>query len=238
MSEPPRMDELVKACGNFFGTDPAVFEDNNIIVSTSKYSRGPFIQKADAKKISDKGPVFFGMYKDKPIVYVGMPGSPSHAAINFYLLRAMEPKRVVYAGWAGCLNGGFKFGDVFYVEEAVSLEGIMHNYGVERGSRLSPGKNMLRVVSEKTGLGAGKVVTVSDRTWEFNPEFRKEIMSYGADGVEMETAVLYAMFPSNSIAVHLVSDEPNGSISFNHENRDKRLQALSGGHIDHCLDLF
>ena len=207
----------------------------------------PKIAKKDAKEKND--PVdnfkctFAGMDRYMPnatykrtekdegitIINFGM-GSPNAATI-IDLLPAINPKAILFLGKCGSLKQDkIPLGDFILPIAAIRGEGTSNDYLPINVPAL-PAFMLQRAVStsirdNRSDYWTGTVFTTNRRLWEFDDDFKQNLINTHAMGIDMETATVFSVGFKNKIptgALLLVSDQPMLSTGIKTGESDKKI---------------
>ena len=145
-------------------------------------------------------------------------GSPNAALVMDILSRIPLFDAVLFIGMVGALpNIGdeAKIGDYFLPYGAVRSDGVSSFY-VNKNVPALPNLEMVSELDsflkdKKSTFHRGVVYTMNIRFWEFNEDFKKELMQSTAEAIDMETATVFCVSRKNKMkaaALHLMSDMP------------------------------
>lgn len=141
-------------------------------------------------------------------------GSPNAATI-MDLLKAINPKAVLFLGKCGGLKRKNRLGDLILPIAAIRGEGTSNDYLPPEVPAL-PAFALQRAVSTMIrDLGydywTGTVYTTNRRVWEYDNEFKIRLRKMRCMAIDMETATVFSVGFANQIpsgALLLVSDQP------------------------------
>lgn len=147
------------------------------------------------------------------IINFGM-GS-ANAATVIDLLRAVEPKAVLFLGKCGGLKKKNKLGDFILPIAAIRGEGTSDDYFPPEVPAL-PSFALQKAISTtvrdyKQDYWTGTIYTTNRRVWEHDEDFKAYLTSIRCMGIDMETATIFTTAFANEIpagALLLVSDQP------------------------------
>ncbi len=147
------------------------------------------------------------------IINFGM-GSAS-AATMMDLLKAIEPKAVLFLGKCGGLKKKNKVGDLILPIAAIRGEGTSNDYFPPEVPAL-PAFALQKAISttirdHARDYWTGSVYTTNRRVWEHDEDFKEYLRRIRAMAIDMETATIFSVGFYNKIptgALLLVSDQP------------------------------
>ncbi len=139
----------------------------------------------------------------------------ANAATIMDLLRARQPKGVLYLGKCGGLKKSSEIGHFILPVAAIRGEGTSNDYFPPEVPAL-PSFKLHKFVSEKVikhgyEYRTGVVYTTNRRLWEHDTRFLDRLQSMTCIGIDMETATIFIVGHHNEIArgaLLLVSDVP------------------------------
>jgi purine-nucleoside phosphorylase len=129
-------------------------------------------------------------------------GGPS-AAIVISELADMGATRMIRVGTCGAFDRGLALGDLLAAREAIAGDGASRALGA--GERVAASRELIERMPD---LRAATVVS-TDLFYDDRPETEREWIAAGAQAVEMEAAVLYALAGNRGFlaaAILIVSD--------------------------------
>ncbi|MDD5686606.1 MAG: AMP nucleosidase [Elusimicrobia bacterium] len=141
-------------------------------------------------------------------------GSPV-AALIVELLSFIKPKAVVMLGMCGGLREEYEVGDFFNPVAAIRGEGTSNEYLPSQCPALSSFV-IQRVICEELERRSltyhtGVIHTTNVRFWEFNEDFKKNLLSERVQAIDMECATLFTVGFAKLVpigALMLISDIP------------------------------
>lgn len=147
------------------------------------------------------------------IINFGM-GSPS-AATMMDLLKAIQPKAVLFLGKCGGLKKKNKVGDLILPIAAIRGEGTSNDYFPPEVPAL-PAFALQKAISttirdNSKDYWTGTVYTTNRRVWEHDEIFKNYLRKIRVMAIDMETATIFSVGFKNKIptgALLLVSDQP------------------------------
>lgn len=154
-------------------------------------------------------------------------GSPNAATI-MDLLKAIDPKAVLFLGKCGGLKRKNKVGDFILPIAAIRGDGTSNDYMPPEVPAL-PAFNLQRAISStirnyKMDYWTGTVYSTNRRVWEHDEAFKEYLRTTRAMAIDMETATLFTVGFVNEIpsgALLLVSDQPMQPEGIKTEKSDK-----------------
>lgn len=161
------------------------------------------------------------------IINFGM-GSPNAATI-IDLLKAIEPKAILFLGKCGSLKDQkIPLGDFILPIAAIRNEGTSNDY-LPLNVPALPAFMLQRAVStsirdNNSDYWTGTVFTTNRRVWEYDENFKQKLLETHAMAIDMETATVFSVGFANKIptgALLLVSDQPMLSSGIKTEKSDK-----------------
>lgn len=163
---------------------------------------------------------------DISMINFGM-GSPTAATV-MDLLKAIEPKAVLFLGKCGGLKKRNKLGDLILPIAAIRGEGTSDDYFPPEVPAL-PAFALQKAVSTTirdygVDYWTGTVYTTNRRVWEHDLEFKEYLQRIRAYAIDMETATIFTVGFYNKIptgALLLVSDQPMTPEGVKTEESDK-----------------
>lgn len=164
------------------------------------------------------------------IINFGM-GS-ANAATVIDLLKAIQPKAVLFLGKCGGLKKKNQVGDLILPIAAIRGEGTSNDYLPSEVPAL-PAFALQKVISTAIreygkDYWTGTVYTTNRRIWEHDKSFKKYLKSLRAMAIDMETATIFTVAFSNEIpvgALLLVSDIPMIPEGVKTDESDKKVSA-------------
>ncbi len=164
------------------------------------------------------------------IVNFGM-GS-ANAATVIDLLKAINPKAVLFLGKCGGLKKKNQVGDLILPIAAIRGEGTSNDYLPSEVPAL-PAFALQKVIStaireKNCDYWTGTVYTTNRRIWEHDLQFKKYLKKLRVMAIDMETATIFTVAFFNAIpvgALLLVSDIPMIPEGVKTDESDKRVSA-------------
>ena len=164
------------------------------------------------------------------IINFGM-GSPNAATI-MDLLKAREPKGVLFLGKCGGLKKSTEIGHFILPIAAIRGEGTSSDYFPPEVPAL-PSFKLHKFVSQKIvdagyDYRTGVVYTTNRRVWEHDEVFKKRLQDMHCIAIDMETATIFMVGHFNDIsrgALLVVSDVPTTPEGVKTEQNDKAIAA-------------
>ncbi len=173
----------------------------NVLMDDSIYTKGSAFQAASSKKAK--------------VTIVEFGVGSAMAALIIELLAVVEPKAVLFLGMVGAVHRSLKVGDFILPIASIRAEGVSTHFLPEQVPAL-PTFKIQKFVSQilvENGYEyrTGTIHSTDYRFWEFNEEFKENLIEERVLGVEMETAALFVggfVSKVNIGALLLVSDCP------------------------------
>ena len=206
-------DEIVKNwLVRYTGAKLEDFTEHIILTNFDDYLEH-FAEAYDATIIDETKAMPIAIGKDISMINFGM-GSPNAATV-MDLLRAIEPKSVLFLGKCGGLKQKSKIGDYILPIAAIRGDGTSNDYFPKEVPAL-PSFMIQRIVSgrirdEEKDYWTGTVFTTNRRVWEHDNRFKKRLKKVRSIGIDMETATIFSVGFYNGIptgALLLVTDQP------------------------------
>ncbi|MBF0431741.1 MAG: AMP nucleosidase [Fibrobacteria bacterium] len=166
-------------------------------------------------------------------------GSPA-AALAIDLLSFVNPRACLMLGMCGGLRKRYKIGDYLLPVAAIRGEGTSDFYlppNVPAMSNFTIQKELSEVMeAENKTCHVGITHSTNIRFWEFNQEFRSQLLAEKVQAIEMECATLFAAGYKRKVSVGallLISDKPLKPKGIKTKESSKRLaQQFTSEHID------
>jgi AMP nucleosidase len=172
-------------------------------------------------------------------------GSPA-AALAVDLISFVNPKACLMLGMCGGLRRKYKIGEYLLPVASVRGEGTSNFYFPERIPALS---NFLiqRALSEvldkkKQSYHIGITHSTNIRFWEFDKDFRQQLIDERVQAIEMECATLFIAGYKRKVpigALLLISDKPLEKSGIKTMESSKRVKKnFTDTHVDLGIDVM
>ena len=178
---------------------------------------------------------------DQGLTMINFGIGSANAATVMDLLKAIEPKGVLFLGKCGGLKEATDIGHFILPIAAIRGEGTSDDY-LPKEVPAMPSFKLHKFVSEKIveagqDYRTGVVYTTNRRVWEHDDAFKQKLVDLRAIAIDMETATFFSVAIANEIsrgALLLVSDVPMTPDGVKTEASDKKV---SEQYVDLHIDI-